>query len=86
MATLVDELSSSELPALGAGGTGVVGDGPLEVMVVCTPGPMTSDGGYLRGRKWLEAQRGLQAVASHQGICLDEHKYGPYETITGGHS
>ena len=45
VATPVDELGGSELPAVGAGGTGVVGDGPLEVMVVCAPGPMTSDGG-----------------------------------------
>ena len=45
VATLVDELSGSELPALGAGGTRVVGDGPLEVMVVGALGPMTRDGG-----------------------------------------
>ena len=49
VATPVDELGSSELPAVRAGGTGVVGDGPLEVTVVCAPGPMTSDGGGTHG-------------------------------------
>lgn len=53
VATLVDELGSSELPALGAGGTGVVGDGPLEVTVVCAPGPMTSDGGLPTGSEMV---------------------------------
>ena len=49
----VDELGSSELPALGAGGTGVVGDSPLEVTVVCTPGPMTSNGGLPTGSEMV---------------------------------
>ena len=49
VATPVDELGGSELPAIGAGGTRVVGDGPLEVTVVCVPGPMTSDGGFPTG-------------------------------------
>ena len=55
----VDELGSSELSAVGAGGTGVVGTGPLEITAVCVPGPMTSDWGYPRGQKWLEARQGL---------------------------
>lgn len=55
VATPVDELSGSELLGLGAGGTRVVGDSPLEVMVVCAPGPMTNDGRLPTGSEMVRS-------------------------------
>ena len=65
VATPVDELGSGELPAPGAGCTEVVGDSPLEVMVVCASSPMTSDEGLPTGSEMV----GSPARAVGDGIA-----------------
>ena len=53
VATPIDELGSGELQAPRAGCTEVVGDGPLEIKVVCASGPMTSDEGLPAGSEMV---------------------------------
>ena len=65
VATPVDELVSGELPIPGAGCTEVVGDGPLEVTVVCASCPMTNVEGLPTGSEMV----GSPARAVGNGIA-----------------